>query len=76
MSRYIALNLHKNYLQIAFVDEKGKPLKNNKMENDIQIKEKFFDQINCVRTKSCILNKIVMESSSSSSSSSVWYDIY
>ena len=45
MSKYIALNLHKNYLQIAFVDEKRKPLKNNKMENDIQIKEKFFDQI-------------------------------
>ena len=42
MSKYIALNLHKNYLQIAFVDEKGKPIKNNKIENEIQNKRKIF----------------------------------
>ena len=42
---YVGIDLHKNYLQIAVMDEKGKVLQNNKIDNDIQKIGGFFDQI-------------------------------
>ena len=51
MMRYVRMDLHKNYLQIAVVDEKGKLIKNSKIDNDIQKIGKFFDQINDVKIK-------------------------
>jgi len=72
MMRYVGMDLHKNYLQIAVVDEKGKLIKNNKIENDIQKIGKFFDHIDLSKIKNHDNNrtKVVMESSC------VWYDIY
>jgi transposase len=69
----LGMDLHKNYLQIAVVDEKGKLIKNNKIENDIKKIGKFFDQINGFKIKNqqnTHTTKVVMESSC------VWYDIY
>ena len=42
---YVGMDLHKNYLQIAVMDEKGKVIKNSKIDNDIQKIGIFFDQI-------------------------------
>ena len=71
MMRYVGMDLHKNYLQIAVVDEKGKLIKNSKIENDIQKIGKFFDHIDNSKIKNHNNNhtKVVMESSC------VWYDI-
>ena len=66
MMRYVGMDLHKNYLQIAVVDEKGKLIKNSKIDNDIQKIGKFFDQINDVKIKkqnTYTTTKVVMESS-------------
>jgi len=74
MRRYVGMDLHKNYLQIAVVDEKGIVLKNSKIENNIKKIGKFFDQIDHSKIKNHDTNrtttKVVMESSC------VWYDIY
>ena len=51
MMRYVGMDLHKNYLQIAVVDEKGKLIKNSKIDNDIQKIGKFFDQIDDSKIK-------------------------
>ena len=66
MMRYVGMDLHKNYLQIAVVDEKGKLIKNSKIDNDIQKIGKFFDQINDVKIKkqnTYTTTTVVMESS-------------
>lgn len=66
MMRYVGMDLHKNYLQIAVVDEKGKLIKNSKIDNDMQKIGKFFDQINDVKIKkqnTHTTTKVVMESS-------------
>ena len=72
MMRYVGMDLHKNYLQIAVVDEKGKLIKNSKIENDIQKIGKFFDLIDDSKIKNHDNNhtRVVMESFC------VWYDIY
>jgi transposase len=72
---YVGMDLHKNYLQVAVMDEKGKVIKNSKIDNDIQKIGGFFDQINKINKnddgKNCHNHqKIVMESSC------VWYNIY
>ena len=75
---YVGMDLHKNYLQIAVMDEKGKVIRNSKIDNDIQKIGTFFDQIKNNKNKNDddIKNyynhhqKIVMESSC------VWYNIY
>lgn len=69
---YVGMDLHKNYLQIAVMDEKGKVIRNSKIDNDIQKIGTFFDQIknnkkkNDGDVKNYYYNhhqKIVMESS-------------
>ena len=42
---YVGIDSHKNYLQIAVMDEKGKVIRNSKIDNDIQKIDTFFDQI-------------------------------
>jgi hypothetical protein len=32
---YIGMDLHKKYLQVAVVDEKGKVMRNSKIDNDL-----------------------------------------
>ena len=69
---YVGMDLHKNYLQIAVMDEKGKVTRNSKIDNDIQKIGRFFDQIKNKKKNDENYNnqKIVMESSC------VWYNIY
>ena len=61
---YIGMDLHKKYLQVAVVDEKGKVMKNSKIDNDLDGIGKFFNDVNNQDAK------VVMESSG------VWYNIY
>jgi transposase len=68
---YVGMDLHKNYLQIAVMDEKGKVIKNSKIDNnDIQKITGFFDQIKKKNYENYCNQKIVMESSCA------WYNIY
>lgn len=61
---YIGMDLHKKYLQVAVVDEKGKVMRNSKIDNDLDEIGKFFNDVNNQDAK------VVMESSG------VWYNIY
>jgi transposase len=61
---YIGMDLHKNFLQIAMMDNNGKVLKNSKIENNHKQISNFFRHVKPENTK------VVIESSS------VWYDTY
>ena len=62
---FVGMDLHKNYLQIAVMNEKGKVLENSRINSDLRQVGRFFDQnINDEKVR------VVMESSS------VWYNIY
>jgi len=65
VSMFVGMDLHKNFLQVAVMDKKGKVLRNSKIDNDLKHVGKFFKSINS-REKPLV----VMESSS------VWYNIY
>ena len=43
MMRYVGMDLHKNYLQIAVVDEKGKLIKNSKISQVPQLMSYHFN---------------------------------
>jgi transposase len=62
---FVGMDLHKNYLQIAVMDKKGKILRNSRIDNNLKHISRFFESINS-REKPVV----VMESSS------VWYNIY
>ena len=62
---FVGMDLHKNFLQVAVMDKRGKVLQNSKIDNDLKHVSKFFKSINS-REKPLV----VMESSS------VWYNIY
>ena len=65
ISMFVGMDLHKNYLQIAVMNEKGKVLENSRINNDLRQVGRFFDQnINDENVR------VVMESSS------IWYNIY
>ena len=62
---FVGMDLHKNYLQIAVMNEKGKVLENSRIKNNLKHVGRFFDEnINDEKVR------VVMESSS------VWYNIY
>jgi transposase len=62
---FVGMDLHKNYLQIAVMNDKGKVLENSRIDNDIKQVGRFFEKnINDEKVR------VVMESSS------VWYNIY
>lgn len=61
---YIGMDLHKNFLQIAIMDNNGKVLTNSRIENNHRQVSNFFRYIRADNTK------VVMESSS------VWYGTY
>ena len=54
------MDVHKNYLQIAVLDEKGKVLDNSRVDNNLSRIDKFFDRLDHNRKST---TKIVMESS-------------
>lgn len=62
-SMYVGIDLHKKFLQVAIMDETGKVLQNDKVDNTHESIKKYF-------TKISISANIVMESSS------VWYNTY
>ena len=61
---FVGMDLHKNYLQVAAMDEKGKVLQNSRIDNDLKQIGRFFNNIKKDKTQ------VVMESSC------VWYNIY
>ena len=69
---FVGMDLHKNYLQVAVLDGKGKVLKNSRIANDLGKIGRFFDRIDTSST-AADSNKdvrVVMESSC------VWYNMY
>ena len=60
VSMFVGMDLHKNYLQIAVMNEKGKVLENSRIKNNL----KQVGNINDEKAH------VLMESSS------VWYNIY
>ena len=64
ISMFVGMYLHKNYLQIAVMKEKGKVLENSRINNNPKQVGRFSDEnINYEKVR------VVMESSS------VWYNI-
>jgi len=64
VSMFVGMDLHKNYLQIAVMNEEGRVLRNSKIDNNLRQISRFFDDVNNDKAH------VVMESSS------VWYNIY
>ncbi|MGE5661323.1 MAG: IS110 family transposase, partial [Ignavibacteriales bacterium] len=64
---FVGMDVHKNYLQIAVLDENGKVLDNSRVDNNLSKIERFFDRLDHDRKTA---TKIVMESSG------MWYNIY
>jgi transposase len=62
---FVGMDVHKNYLQIAVLDEKGKVLNNSRVDNNLSKISEFFDRLDHTKT-----TKVVMESSG------LWYNIY
>jgi hypothetical protein len=42
ISMFVGMDLHKNYLQIAVMNEKGKVLKNSRINNNLKQVGRFF----------------------------------
>jgi transposase len=61
----VGMDVHKNYLQVAVLDEKGKVLNNSRVDDNLIKVNEFFDRLH-PRSNT----KIVMESSG------MWYNIY
>jgi hypothetical protein len=55
---FVGMDVHKNYLQIAVLDEKGKILSNSRVDNNLIKVNEFFDSLH-PRSNT----KVVMESS-------------
>src|SRR5207244_4356059 len=64
ISMFVGMDLHKNYLQIAVMNEEGRVLRNSKIHNNLRQISRFFDDVNNDKAH------VVMESSS------VCYNIY
>ena len=64
-SMFVGMDVHKNYLQVAVLDEKGKVLDNSRVDNNLTKVNEFFDSLHPSSN-----TKIVMESSG------MWYNIY
>ena len=62
---FVGMDVHKNYLQVAVLDEKGKILNNSRVDNNLIKVNEFFDSLHPDNN-----TKVVMESSG------MWYNIY
>ena len=64
---HMGMDLHKNYLQIAVMDEKGKVIRNSKIDNYIQ-------KIGTILTRSKIIKrKMIYYLTSMCFESKLWY---
>ena len=59
---FVGMDVHKNYLQVAVLDEKGKILNNSRVDNNLIKVNEFFDSLHPNNN-----TKVVMESSG------MWY---
>ncbi len=59
---FVGIDVHKNYLQVAVLDEKGKVLDNSRVDNNLIKVNEFFDSLHPSSD-----TKVVMESSG------MWY---
>jgi len=41
---FVGIDLHKNYLQIAVINEKGEVLENSRINNNLKQVGRFFDE--------------------------------
>jgi len=62
---FVGMDVHKNYLQVAVLDEKGKILNNSRVDNNLIKVNDFFDSLHPGNN-----TKVVMESTG------MWYNIY
>lgn len=62
---FVGMDVHKNYLQVAVLDERGKILNNSRVDNNLIKVNEFFDTLHPGNN-----TKVVMESSG------MWYNIY
>jgi transposase len=62
---FVGMDVHKNYLQVAVLDEKGKILNNSRVDNNLIKVNEFFDSLHPGSN-----TKVVMESSG------MWYNVY
>jgi transposase len=62
---FVGMDVHKNYLQVTVLDEKGKVLNNSRVDNDLTKVSEFFDSLHPY-----CKTKVVIESSG------MWYNIY
>ena len=46
VSMFVGMDLHKNYLQIAVMNEEGRVLRNSKIDNNLRQISRFFDVVN------------------------------
>jgi hypothetical protein len=42
---FVGLDVHKNYLQVAVLDEEGKILNNSRVDNNLLKVNEFFDSL-------------------------------
>src|SRR5215469_3836275 len=61
ISMFVGMDLHKNYLQIAVMNEKGKVLENSRINNNLKQMGRFFDE-NIKKSNEKV--RVVIESSS------------
>jgi hypothetical protein len=54
---FVGMDVHKNYLQVAVLDEKGKVLNNSRVDNNLIKVSEFFDNLHLGNN-----TKVVMES--------------
>ena len=64
-SMFVGMDVHKNYLQVAVLDERGKVLDNSRVDNNLTKVNEFYDSLHPSDD-----TKVVMESSG------MWYNIY
>jgi transposase len=64
-SMFVGMDIHKNFLQVAILDEKGNVLNNSRVDNNLTRVNEFFDSPSPGNNA-----KVVMESSG------MWYNIY
>lgn len=42
---FVIMDVHKNYLQVVVLDEKGKVMNNSRVDNDLAKVNEFFDSL-------------------------------
>ena len=42
---FVGMDVHKNYLQVAVLNEKGKVLNNSRIDNNLMKVNEFFDRL-------------------------------